>query len=205
MVSPVHPLSTDIAPPKRFTYPFCYEPHPLCILAAEEVKREIARIQPKEGKMFGVLVVTPGDGSFLTSETLGDGVTFLAAYSGLLEGRNDWDYFVPPVFDAQQPDGYFKTKEREIMQSEVHKQMSQELQFWLFRQYQMLNRHRRLLCAETPAICLSARLEARLYGGVLVGSLTEERDPSARSVLSSLSGQVQACPHVDVAGTRCRP
>ena len=139
MVSPVHPLSTDIAPPKRFTYPFCYEPHPLCILAAEEVKREIARIQPKEGKMFGVLVVTPGDGSFLTSETLGDGVTFLAAYSGLLEGRNDWDYFVPPVFDAQQPDGYFKTKEREIMQSEAHKQMSQELQLWLFRQYQMLN------------------------------------------------------------------
>ena len=139
MVSPVHPLSTDIAPPKRFTYPFCYEPHPLCILAAEEVKREIARIQPKEGKMFGVLVVTSADGSFLTSVTPGDGVAFLAAYSGLLEGRNDWDYFVPPVFDAQQPDGYFKTKEREIMQSEAHKQMSQELQLWLFRQYQMLN------------------------------------------------------------------
>ena len=139
MVSPVHPLSTDIAPPKRFTYPFCYEPHPLCILAAEEVKREIERIQPKEGKMFGVLVVTPADGSFLTSVTPGDGVAFLAAYSGLLEGRNDWHYFVPPVFDAQQPDGYFKTKEREIMQSEAHKQMSQELQLWLFRQYQMLN------------------------------------------------------------------
>ena len=139
MVSPVHPLSTDIAPPKRFTYPFCYEPHPLCILAAEEVKREIERIQPKEGKMFGVLVVTSADGSFLTSVTPGDGVAFLAAYSGLLEGRNDWDYFVPPVFDAQQPDGYFKTKEREIMQSEAHKQMSQELQLWLFRQYQMLN------------------------------------------------------------------
>lgn len=89
--------------------------------------------------MFGVLVVTSADGSFLTSVTPGDGVAFLAAYSGLLEGRNDWDYFVPPVFDAQQPDGYFKTKEREIMQSEAHKQMSQELQFWLFRQYQMLN------------------------------------------------------------------
>jgi len=100
--------------------------------------------------MFGVLVVTsadgsfltsvtPADGSFLTSVTPGDGVAFLAVYSGLLEGRNDWDYFVPPVFDAQQPDGYFKTKEREIMQSEAHKQMSQELQLWLFRQYQMLN------------------------------------------------------------------
>ena len=39
---------------------------------------------------------------------------FLAAYSGLLGGRNDWPYFVPPVFDAQQPDGHFKRTEREI-------------------------------------------------------------------------------------------
>ena len=126
----LHPLHTDILPPKRFTYPFCYEPHPLCILAAEEVKHEIERIAPGEGKMFGVLVVSQGDGS---------SVSFLAAYSGLLEGRNDWDYFVPPVFDAQQPDGYFKTREREIMQSEEHKEMSQDLQLWLFRQYRMLN------------------------------------------------------------------
>ena len=156
MPSPLHPLTTDITPPERFTYPFCYEPHPLCILAAEEVKREIERISPSEGKMFGVLVVEGG---------------FLAAYSGLLEGRNDWPYFVPPVYDAQQPDGYFKTKEREI--SEVlrgcggagvrgyentpeadgnlappyprtpvpptSKQMSQDLQLWLFHQYQFLN------------------------------------------------------------------
>ena len=124
MVSPVHQLSTDMVPPERFTYPFCYEPHPLCILAAEEVKCEIERIQPKEGKMFGVLVVEGG---------------FLAAYSGLLEGRNDWPYFVPPVFDAQQPDGYFKQKEQEIMQSSDHRQMSQDLQLWLFHQYQFLN------------------------------------------------------------------
>ena len=123
-MSCLHPLHSDIPKPERFTFPFCYEPHPLCILAAEEVKREIERIQPTEGKMFGVLVAEGG---------------FLAAYSGLLEGRNDWDYFVPPVFDAQQPDGYFKTREREIMQSEAHRQMSQDLQLWLFRQYRMLN------------------------------------------------------------------
>lgn len=79
--------------------------------------------------MFGVMVVQEGDSR----------LAFLAAYSGLLEGRNDWDYFVPPVFDAQQPDGYFKTREREIMQSEAHRQMSQDLQLWLFRQYRMLN------------------------------------------------------------------
>ena len=83
-----------------------------------------------EGKMFGVLVVEGQDG-----QNLG----FLAAYSGLLEGRNDWPYFVPPVYDAQQPDGYFKTRERAIMQSQDHKEMSQELQRWLFQQYRMLN------------------------------------------------------------------
>lgn len=126
----LHSLSSDITPPERFTYPFCYEPHPLCILAAEEVKREIDRIHPTEGKMFGVLVVSP--------------LSFLAAYSGLLEGRNDWPYFVPPVYDAQQPDGYFKTREREISLTSrlsplTSKKMSQDLQLWLFHQYQFLN------------------------------------------------------------------
>lgn len=128
-MNPMHTLHTDLPKPERFTYPFFYEPHPLCLLAAEEVKQEIRRINPKEGKMFGVLVV----------ETVQQQLGFLAAYSGLLEGHNDWGYFVPPIFDAQQPNGYFKTREREIMASEEHKQMSQELQTWLFHQYQLLN------------------------------------------------------------------
>lgn len=134
MPSPLHPLTTDIIPPEQFTYPFCYEPHPLCLLAAEEVKQEIERINPMEGKMFGVLVVN-GQTS---------GYAFLAAYSGLLEGRNDWLYFVPPVFDAQKPDGYFKTREREIsltthLSPLTSKKMSQDLQLWLFHQYRFLN------------------------------------------------------------------
>ena len=134
----LHPLHTDIQKPERFTYPFCYEPHPLCQLAAKEVQAYIAshaeiKEDADKGKMFGVLVVD-------TSE----GVSFLAAYSGLLAGRNDWDYFVPPVFDAQQPDGYFKTKEREISLTShssplTTKKMSQDLQSWLFHQYQLLN------------------------------------------------------------------
>ena len=57
----------------------------------------------QRGKMFGVLIVEK-DGQ----------LGFLAAYSGLLAGRNDWSYFVPPVFDAQQPNGHFKTEERNI-------------------------------------------------------------------------------------------
>ena len=134
----LHPLHTDIQKPERFTYPFCYEPHPLCQLAAKEVQAYIAshaeiKEDADKGKMFGVLVVD-------TSE----GVSFLAAYSGLLAGRNDWDYFVPPVYDAQQPDGYFKTREREISLTSdlsplTSKKMSQDLQLWLFHQYQLLN------------------------------------------------------------------
>ena len=142
----LHPLTTDIVPPERFTYPFCYEPHPLCLLAAEEVKQEIARINPTEGKMFGVLIVKQRDGSFVTPGDVSKepSLCYVAAYSGLLEGRNDWPYFVPPVFDAQDPNGYFKTKEREIsltthLSPLTSKKMSQDLQLWLFHQYQFLN------------------------------------------------------------------
>jgi len=144
----IHPLYTDIPKPERFTYPFCYEPHPLCQLAAKEVQEyiashEVIREDADRGKMFGVLIVeSPCVSPPQQGES--EGVFFLAAYSGLLAGRNDWDYFVPPVYDAQQPDGYFKTKEREISLTShssplTTKKMSQDLQSWLFHQYQLLN------------------------------------------------------------------
>ena len=147
----LHPLYSEIAPPERFTYPFCYEPHPLCQLAAKEVQAYIAsheeiKEDADRGKMFGVLVISESH-SPLTTQRLRVGakagilspLSFLAAYSGLLAGHNDWEYFVPPVYDAQQPDGYFKTKEREISEKGGDKQMSQDLQLWLFHQYQLLN------------------------------------------------------------------
>ena len=130
-----HPLHTDLERPDRFTYPFYYEPHPLCLLAAKEVQQELGRMVLTEGKMFGVLVVADGD----------DRLGFVAAYSGLLEGRNDWPYFVPPVYDAQQPDGHFKQEERQISamrddsQREERRRRSQQLQLWLFDQYRFLN------------------------------------------------------------------
>lgn len=142
-MSHLHPLYTDIPQPERFTYPFCYEPHPLCQQAAKEVQAYIAsheeiKEDADHGKMFGVLIVQAPSTPFdpLTPPAP---YCFLAAYSGLLGGRNDWEYFVPPVYDAQQPDGYFKTKEREISAKGGDKLMSQDLQLWLFRQYQMLN------------------------------------------------------------------
>ena len=153
-----HPLSTDIEPPVRFNDPFDYEPHQLCTIAAARVRAYIKEVGlHEEGKMLGVLVCRQHDGQ----------LGFLTAYSGLLAGRNDWEWFVPPVFDAQQPDGHFKTTERAIsainaevraltdsatngtpsseaaaqiqMLRQQRKQMSEDLQLWLFRQYRMLN------------------------------------------------------------------
>lgn len=146
----LHPLTTDIAAPRRFTYPFSYEPHPLCLLAAQQVQEYIAthaeiREDADRGKMFGVLVARQSEeyNATLSKGECPTGLVFLAAYSGLLAGRNDWDYFVPSVYDAQQHDGYFKRHEREISRmsenSEDTKALSQELQLWLFHQYQMLN------------------------------------------------------------------
>ena len=117
----LHALSTSVPSPRQFTYPFCYDVDPLAEAASEELQHYIATtgLMSTEkgcGKMFGVLVVEYED----ESGALQRG--FLAAYSGLLGGRNDWQYFVPPVFDAQQPDGHFKRTEREI--SAINREIS---------------------------------------------------------------------------------
>ena len=109
----LHTLNVSIPSPRQFTYPFCYDVDPLAEAASLELQRYIADADLMStekvcGKMFGVLVVEYKD----EEGSLQRG--FLAAYSGLLGGRNDWPYFVPPVFDAQQPDGHFKRTEREI-------------------------------------------------------------------------------------------
>lgn len=105
----LHKINKDIIPPEKFTWPFCYEPHPLCV---EAVRHLLSRLETNvewreeitRGKMFGVLVVRDTDGA----------VGYLAAYSGQLCGRNDLPGFVPAVYDLLQPDGYFKTHEAEI-------------------------------------------------------------------------------------------
>lgn len=144
---------TDIELPTEFTDPFHYEPHALCKLAAREVQSYIDAHplwveELQQGKMFGVLVV----------ETQA-GLRFLAAYSGLLQGRNDIPYFVPAVFDLLDPQGHFKQEEAAITEinhiiSRVEdnrqkratalrherKVRSQALQDWVFHQFIMLNK-----------------------------------------------------------------
>lgn len=98
----------------RMNNPFDYEPHPLCIKACRELqaylaKREDWQEEISRGKMFGVLIVERNEPGQDTPQ-----LGYLAAYSGQIGGRSDWEDFVPAVFDYLQPDGYFKTHEAEI-------------------------------------------------------------------------------------------
>ena len=107
-----HPLNTDIPKPSRLNNPFFYEPHPLCLLATEEVKAAVSarkewQAEVERGKMFGVLVVERLSGQ-------GSSLGYLAAYSGQILGRSNWEGFVPAVFDYLLPGGYFKTQEQKI-------------------------------------------------------------------------------------------
>ena len=111
-MSLLHRFKSDISvveAPQRFNNPFYYSPHPLCVMAAGEVRDMLSldsalAADAARGKMFGVLVVRDASGS----------LGYLAAFSGLLAGSNNVAGFVPPVFDLQSPGGYFKQEESGI-------------------------------------------------------------------------------------------
>lgn len=172
MAVTIHPLPLgggwDGALPEQFTYPFCYQPHPLCVMAAQEV-RDYLKTQKqwakelKAGKMFGVLVVKPPHS--------GGGMErgFLAAFSGTLDGKTCHPYFVPPVFDLMEPGCYFQQEQEvissinakiaslqsQIKESPLHEQMQQELEAFRAKMQQdkkVRHRLRAELSAEELAV-----------------------------------------------------
>lgn len=95
--------------PDKFTWPFHYKPHVLCRIAATEVQNYISKNNEwlgelQQGKMFGVLVVKDENGE----------LGYVSAFSGNLVGKNNHEYFVPPIYDALQPGDFFKIEERQI-------------------------------------------------------------------------------------------
>ncbi|ENM5725986.1 RNA pseudouridine synthase [Vibrio mimicus] len=107
----------DITLPKRFTYPFCYQPHPLCEIAASELQQHLLTqthwyhpfgltdTDPQaHGKMFGVLVVQHASGE----------LGYLSAFSGQLAEHNELPSFVPPVFDRFADRTFFRIDGDEI-------------------------------------------------------------------------------------------
>lgn len=107
----------SIALPTKFTFPFYYEPHPLTVLAAEELQRELSThplIAPlfdtenenclPTGKMFGVLVVKNEKGE----------LGYLAGFSGKLGSHTDLEGYVPLIFDLWNEDGFFAREDVEV-------------------------------------------------------------------------------------------
>ncbi len=125
-----------IALPKRFTFPHCYEPHPLCLLAADELQQQLQNHKPLQreldqtGKMFGVLLVRNTEGE----------VGYLSAFSGKLN-THDSSYtnsyektvnainFVPPVFDVDAQTDFFHEESKIInrLNSELEKLLTNPL------------------------------------------------------------------------------
>jgi hypothetical protein len=131
-----HHFDTDIsgiALPEKFTFPFHYTPHKLSVLASEqlkgylETKAELKK-EISQGKMFGVMVV----------RNQNDEIGFIAAFSGILDGKNDLPYFVPPVYDLLDNNGFFRIEEknissinekiREISESEEYLKMKKDIE-----------------------------------------------------------------------------
>ncbi|MGL6312267.1 pseudouridine synthase [Vibrio sp. WXL103] len=102
--------------PEKFTFPFFYQPHPLAVLAAEQLMQTLEQPRspfthqfglnntPGTGKMFGVLVVRNQHGE----------LGYLAGFSGKIDDSNHHLGFVPPVFDMLSREGFFRQEMVEI-------------------------------------------------------------------------------------------
>ena len=100
--------------PQKFTFPFYYDPHPLCLLAVSELQHHLetqtqwqhnfglvgtcepSHAESAVGKMFGILLVQNAQGE----------IGYLSAFSGKVAAQNHLPKFVPPVFDMFAQDGF---------------------------------------------------------------------------------------------------
>jgi tRNA pseudouridine32 synthase/23S rRNA pseudouridine746 synthase len=111
-------VTDGIELPDAFTFPFYYQPHPLSLLAANELQdylenqfdanHNFGLNEEQEGlvigKMFGVLVV----------KNQANELGYLAAFSGKLANENHHDLFVEPVFDILDESGFYKREEEVV-------------------------------------------------------------------------------------------
>ncbi|WP_413532124.1 RluA family pseudouridine synthase [Empedobacter brevis] len=109
---------TAIELPKKFDYPFYYEPTEIAKQACKELQEYLENQTDFEhnfglennnsttpiGKMFGVLVVRNNIGE----------IGYLAAVSGKLANTNQHKIFVPPVFDMLNKNGFFLEQEERL-------------------------------------------------------------------------------------------
>lgn len=103
--------------PASFTFPFDYSPHPLALAASIAVMKDLQKIPPEihdfnaTGKMLGVLVVKDPKGL----------IGYLTAFSGKLHCGNHYAYFVPPLFDMLDEEGFYRKGEEAL--NELNRQI----------------------------------------------------------------------------------
>lgn len=115
--TPFQESIASIALAERFTFPFYYDPHPLCLIAVKQLQAHLttqthwqhnfgltADTNNIIGKMFGVLVVQNTQGE----------IGYLSAFSGKLADTNHLPKFVPPVFDMLAEDSFFIAGQKDI-------------------------------------------------------------------------------------------
>ena len=106
--------------PENFTFPFCYEPHPLCLLASKELQHKLENDRSNQqalaeiGKMFGVLIV----------ENQKKEIGYLTAFSGKLESENlKNSNFVPSVFQLDDKSNWYN--DSSIIVNQLNKEVEE--------------------------------------------------------------------------------
>jgi len=98
--------------PDKFTYPFCYQAHPLALAASEELQQKLVQFHPlddkKQGRMYGVLVVKNEQGELGYLTALSGGANEIMAHDGTSIN------FVPAVYQTYSDSEYEQKKQIEI-------------------------------------------------------------------------------------------
>ncbi len=109
---------SGISVPKKFTFPFYYEPHQLAKIASKELQTYLENqnefthdfglynyeTSNSIGKMFGVLVVRNNNNN----------LGYLAAFSGKLADKSLPNKFVPPIFNMRTEGSFYIIGENKI-------------------------------------------------------------------------------------------
>ena len=165
----LRPISS-ISLPERFTNPFHYTPHPLCVIATEETqaylknRTEWAK-ELRNGKMFGVLVVR---------HPLA-GIGYLAAFSGNLAGKSVHPFFVPPIYDLSRPGCFFRVEEEKI--SEINHKIQRLMESEEYREALRLFREE-----STAAREILSKEKARLKEAKKARDLRRQNHPYAQEM-----------------------
>jgi tRNA pseudouridine32 synthase/23S rRNA pseudouridine746 synthase len=111
--------------------PYYYHPQPAVRQVADDVLYTIEHnIQWsrlfEQGKMLGILIVETPQSEIqnnLSAIHYLNNICYLVAYSGVVNGLvDDKSYFVPAVYDLQNPDDFYLQKDREI--TDINRQLA---------------------------------------------------------------------------------